>query len=243
MFDIFFLQQDIEPQTSPADTSLCMNVTSVVKRSERRVDWSPFIRNAADLIPAYWLIDESTKVHGDADKCLVLSEQESTTMRYLIHHHGRLKKTAVSHNWDAGTREMNSNYLFILIKNNSSSCSGRLTHGSLSGRCGSECVMWGKCQNKNFAFWFRNSELVNDNNDDNDDDNEWGFTFTLTVCVKSNGRNTTTRHSPLSGEFILCGDNEISFPIPPPPTNEVTSGDLGRVSPEDPGATSTIVPL
>lgn len=27
-----------------------MNVTSVVKRSERRVDWSPFIRNAADLI-------------------------------------------------------------------------------------------------------------------------------------------------------------------------------------------------
>lgn len=53
MFDIFFLQQDIEPQTSPADTSLCMNVTSVVKRSERRVDWSPFIRNAADLIPAY----------------------------------------------------------------------------------------------------------------------------------------------------------------------------------------------
>lgn len=37
MFDIFFLQQDIEPQTSTADSSLCMNV--VVKRFERCVDW------------------------------------------------------------------------------------------------------------------------------------------------------------------------------------------------------------
>ena len=71
----------------------------------------------------------------------------------------------------------------------------------------------GKCQNKNFCFLILNLFF-------GQQQQQWrrqrvGLHLHTDCCVKSNGKNTTTRHSPLSGEFILCGDNEISFPIPP----------------------------